>query len=86
MNTDRERVGVVGAQTETFYWILNNAWVHPATGEYCAEEGGEVFNIPCGHKVGPTAGNFNHRDDCPREGHLVVPSWVTEWQVPAHRP
>ena len=50
--------------------------MHLATGEYCAEEGGEVYNFPCGHKVGPITGNFNHRDDCPWEGDIdEPPAW-----------
>ena len=37
--------------------ILNNAWVHLDTGEYCAEEGGQVV-IGTLIRPGPITGNY----------------------------
>ena len=87
VNADRERVRIErwtprngpaleSAQGGTLeVGIRNNAWMNLDTGEFCAEKGGEVFIHPCGHQVGPRRGNFNHRDYCPRVGHINWPDW-----------
>ena len=56
VNPESNRIGT----TQNRYWVWNNAWVNPATGEYCAEEGGDVVDMLRYIKmVGPIRGDFD---------------------------